>query len=41
MRARGIEKQNSVMVTSVLKGCFKNPEVRQEFFELIKMEGIK
>lgn len=35
MMARGIEKQNSVMVTSELAGCFKQAEVRMEFLNLI------
>lgn len=34
MVARGVEKQNSVMVTSSLKGNFRKPEVRQEFLNL-------
>lgn len=37
MRARGVEKQNSVMVTSKLTGRFKISEAtRTEFFNLIK-----
>ncbi len=37
MRARGVEKQNSVMVTSKLTGAFANNEkTRLEFFSLIK-----
>ena len=33
MRARGIQKQNSVMITNKLTGVFiKKPEARQEFF---------
>lgn len=36
MKMRGIEKQNSVMVTSSLKGVFKDKqETRQEFMRLI------
>jgi len=37
MRARGIQKQNSTMVTSALRGVFMQAEVRQEFLELIKL----
>lgn len=36
MCARGISKQNSVMVTSSLKGSFKEAPVRSEFLSLIK-----
>ncbi len=38
MMARGIQKQNSVMVTSSLEGCFKSLAVRTEFLTLI---GLK
>jgi GTP cyclohydrolase I len=34
MVARGVQKQNSVMVTSALKGCFRNDESRMEFLLL-------
>jgi GTP cyclohydrolase I len=36
MKSRGVEKQNSIMVTSAIRGSFKNSEVRQEFLNLIK-----
>ena len=37
MKSRGVEKQHSVMVTSALRGCFKDePGVREEFLRLIK-----
>lgn len=36
MTARGVEKQDSIMVTSAIRGIFKLPEVRQEFMSLIK-----
>ena len=36
MLSRGVCKQNSVMVTSSLHGKFREPEVRDEFFSLIK-----
>ena len=36
MICRGIKKQNSKMVTSCLKGSFRNHEVRAEFFSLLK-----
>lgn len=36
MTSRGVEKQNSVMVTSSITGEFNNAEVRAEFFSLIK-----
>jgi len=35
MTCRGVNKQNSVMVTSSLTGEFHRPEVRQEFLSLI------
>lgn len=36
MTARGVQKQNSVMVTASLTGCFKDePECRSEFYRLI------
>jgi len=37
MMARGVEKQNSILVTSSLTGCFKNLETRTEFLSLIKL----
>ena len=37
MLSRGVEKQNSVMVTSSLKGCFKDPGVKDEFFRVIQL----
>lgn len=36
MTSRGVEKQNSVMVTSSLTGEFAKPEVRQELLSLIR-----
>lgn len=36
MSCRGVMKQNSVMVTSSLTGQFREPEVRSEFFHLIR-----
>ncbi len=36
MKSRGVEKQHSVMVTSALRGVFKEYAVREEFLELIK-----
>ncbi len=36
MVARGVEKQNSVMVTSAIRGEFKEHDVRAEFLSLIK-----
>lgn len=36
MRSRGVEKQNSEMVTSVMFGFFRDkPELREEFMKLI------
>ena len=35
MCARGVNKQNSVMVTSSLSGAFRKPEARAEFMALI------
>jgi len=36
MCSRGANKQNSSMVTSALKGCFRETDVRTEFFNLIR-----
>lgn len=36
VKLRGIQDQNSSTVTSKLSGTFKNPEVRQEFFNIIQ-----
>jgi len=36
MIARGVQKQNSKMITSSLKGVFEKIETRDEFFNLIK-----
>lgn len=36
MCARGIQKQNSSMVTSAIHGLFKNKPAREEFLSLIK-----
>ncbi len=42
MMMRGVEKQNSMMVTSSLLGVFRsNPSTRQEFLSLIGRPGIK
>jgi len=44
MRARGVEKQNSEMVTSVMLGKFRDlseDALRNEFLTLIKLDGIK
>jgi GTP cyclohydrolase I len=35
MKSRGVEKQNSIMVTSALSGVFKKPETRAEFLSMI------
>jgi GTP cyclohydrolase I len=37
MTARGVEKQNSEMITSAIRGNFQNSEVRQEFLSLISL----
>lgn len=36
MVCRGVQKQNSVMVTSSLRGVFREPAVRQEFLNFIR-----
>lgn len=36
MVARGVEKQNSVMITNAIRGNFKNNDVRSEFLKMIK-----
>jgi GTP cyclohydrolase I len=35
MVSRGINKQNSIMETSTLRGIFKEPDVKQDFLKLI------
>ena len=35
MVSRGVNKQNSIMETSTLRGIFKEPDVKQEFLKLI------
>ena len=38
MRMRGINKQNSVMITSSVKGCFlKDDSIKQELLNLIRL----
>ena len=37
MRMRGIKKQNSVMVTSAIKGNFEQERTREEFLKLAKL----
>jgi len=36
MVARGVNKQNSVMVTSAIRGLFKEKSVREEFFTMVQ-----
>jgi len=36
MLCRGVKKQNSVMVTTALKGVYEKPEVRAEFLNSVK-----
>ena len=36
MVARGVNKQNSVMVTSALRGSFLEQRVKEEFFGLVR-----
>lgn len=38
MTSRGVEKQKSKMLTSAIRGIFKNRKVREEFLNLIKNE---
>jgi GTP cyclohydrolase I len=40
MRMRGVEKQNSIVITSTLLGAFQNrQETRNEFMTLIRQRG--
>ena len=40
MRMRGVEKQNSIIITSTLLGAFRNrQETRAEFMNLIRSGG--
>lgn len=41
MTARGVEKQQSVMITSAVRGIFKQENVKNEFMQLIRMGGLK
>ena len=41
MTARGVEKQQSVMITSAVRGLFKEQNVKNEFMQLISMGGKK
>ncbi len=36
MEMRGVEKAGAMTTTSALRGCFNEPRVRQEFFDLIR-----
>jgi len=36
MSCRGVQKQNSSMITTALRGAYERPEVRAEFFNSIK-----
>lgn len=41
MKARGVQKQNSVMITSSMKGVLRNNyQTRQEFLSLIALRSI-
>ena len=37
MRMRGVSKQNSIVITSALGGCFKNQTTKEEFLSLINL----
>jgi GTP cyclohydrolase IA len=39
MMMRGIEKQNSLTVTSAMVGCFQRKETRSEFLSLVRSSG--
>jgi GTP cyclohydrolase I len=42
MSMRGVEKQNSLAVTSAMVGAFRNnQQTRMEFLDLIKMRDIR
>ncbi len=41
MKMRGIGKQNAIMITTALRGCFQQPDVKAEFFSAIKNGGNK
>lgn len=36
MTSRGVEKQNSIMVTNSMKGCFLEPNIKNEFLRMIE-----
>ena len=40
MSHRGVKQPNADMLTSQIRGAFKKPEVRAEFFELLKLRGV-
>lgn len=39
MMMRGVQKQNSKLVTSSLLGAFREPDFRSEFFSLVHGGG--
>jgi GTP cyclohydrolase IA len=41
MMMRGVQKQNSKLVTSYLLGAFKEPDLRSEFFSLVRWRGAQ
>jgi GTP cyclohydrolase I len=36
MEMRGVEKPGALTTTSAIRGCFKDPRVREEFFDLLQ-----
>lgn len=40
MRMRGVEKPNSLVVTSALLGVFQERDTRQEFMNLLRMRAV-
>ena len=41
MMMRGVQKQNSNLVTSSLLGSFREPDFRSEFYSLVRREGAQ
>jgi GTP cyclohydrolase I len=41
MQMRGVEKQNSITITSAISGAFNQAKTRQEFMDLLQGDSKK